>query len=518
MIASKRQTSIEKKAALWIDQQQLFLGLSNASGQFVVHRENWNPDGFNIQSPEAAERLTNALVSVTKKNQLHRYDVRLCLDDALCVTRVVTGESDAVQRELDAIQVRSQLYISLGLGEKLTGNLRETVDGQLEYALTSIVNLRTMQVIYNAIMAARIRLESIEPVTLSTTRGVGLLGADKDRPVLLVSIDKNRCDLAITRAGRLMLSYRISGTIQPQAIADQILSHMTRLRRFCQRVRSQQGASLEQIYILGDRSIADPLSEILNAASDRIEVAKLDVPEAIHAASSNQVPEEVSMALWAARQWSHDRLDLLPSPDLLAQMAKLQHEPIMRRVVRNFYPVAIAAGLILIVSMMYLNDWQRMASLQSKLDAVSAEVSIAEEELSDWDAKQRLVSSYRLLRQQIVATQLDGLVKSIAPCLPTNTRLDSFSLNDDKTLSLRGTMIAGDLTYELLLALKQLPEISQVSLESVNAVGDARENQIQFDVRCNLRLPTLELSEKSRLVQTKTPSPVNSLTASFPNH
>ncbi len=500
MKSAIRSTSTEKKAALWLDSQELFLGLPIA-GRFTVHRETWNPERLSVQSPEAAERLTSSLIAISKQFQLHRFDVRLCIDDALCVTRVVTGDCDAVQRELEAIQVRSQLYISLGLGEKLTGNLRETTAGQLEYALTSIVNLQTMQVLFNAITAARVRLDSIEPVTLSTTRGVGLLGADKDRPVLLVSVDKNRCDLAITRSGRLMLSYRISGAVLPQAIADQILSHMTRLRRFCQRVRSQQGSSLEQIYILGDRSIADPLAEILGNAKDRIQVAKLEVPDSIHSPNMSGVPSEVSMALWAALQWNEERKDLLPSPDLLQELQKLQHEPLVQRLIKNFYPVAISAGLILIVSLMYWNDWRRLAAMKSKLDSVSAEVSIAEEELSDWEAKQRLITNYQYLREQTVITRLDELIQSVAPCLPPNTRLESLTLNDDKSLSLRGTMIAGDQTYEMLLALKLLPEIKQVSLESVNAVGDARENQIQFDIRCKLAQPARGAPDQKHLIK-----------------
>jgi hypothetical protein len=499
MKSANNTNSSDKKAALWLDQRELYLGLTIA-GRFTVYTETWNPERLSVQTQEAAELLTSTLISLAKQHQLHRRDVRLCLDDALCVTRVVTGDTEAVQRELDAIQVRSQLYISLGLGDKLTGNLRESTDGQLEYALTSIVNQRTMQVLYNAITAARIRLDSIEPVTLSTTRGVGLLGADKDRPILLVTVDKNRCDLAITRSGRLMLSYRISGAILPQAIADQILSHMTRLRRFCQRVRSQTGSSLEQIFILGERSIADPLTEILAEATDRIQVAKLEVPNSIHSDELAGVPTEVSMALWAATQWNELRTDLLPSPDLLQQLKKLQHEPLAKRILLNFYPVAISAGLILVVSLLYWNDWRRFSAMQVQLDSVSAEVSVAEEELADWEAKQRLIANYRQLRLQADNTRLDELILAIAPCLPANTRLESLALNDDKSLSMRGTMVSGDQTYEMLLALKSLPQIGQVSLESVNAVGDARENQIQFDVRCKLSAPDQIKTNKGHLV------------------
>jgi hypothetical protein len=497
MVFASQAKSSKNKASLWLDQRHLFLGIPSSDGQFVVHAVDWNPNGLRLQTAEAAHRLTTTLTGLAKNHALHKRDVRLCLDDALCVTRVVTGDREAVERELEAIQSRSQLYLSLGLGEKLTGNLREITDGQTEYALTSIVNQRTIQTIYNAIAAARIKLEAIEPVTLSITRGVGLIGADQDQPVLFVSVEANRCDLAIARSGRLMLSYRISGVREPKAIADLVLSHMTRLRRFCQRVRSQEGNVLEHVYVFGDTDLAHPLSMMLDESPDRIRVAKLDVPRELETVAQSNVPEEVGLALWAACQWNEGRSDLLPAPDLLEQLLALQKKSVSERLIANFYPSAIAGCLILLVSIFFFRDRNELVTLQEQRVAVSERASDIELQLAQWDEKRLVVEGYQRLIKLNKNIRFDELVTTLAPCLPPNTRLETLTFNDDKTLSMRGTMIASDQTYEMLSTIKKIPMISQVSLESVNAVGESRDNQLQFDVRCNLGKPASSKNKSS---------------------
>ncbi len=118
----KRQEKQRKTASLWLDQESLYLGLPMADGQFLtVHQQQWNPEGLDIQSLEANQKLTAALSGLAKQYSLQRMGLRLCLDDGLCVTRVVTGDKESVGREIEAIRTRSQLYLSLGLGEKTDG-------------------------------------------------------------------------------------------------------------------------------------------------------------------------------------------------------------------------------------------------------------------------------------------------------------------------------------------------------------------------------------------------------------
>lgn len=485
-MASRKNTATHNQAVLWLDQEQLFLGIPSDEKGFSVTRVLWNPERLDIQSPEASSKLTAAFVGLAKQFSLQRKIVRLCLEDGLCVTRVVTGDRESVERELNAIRVRSQLYLSLGLGEKLTGSLRCKAENQSEYALTSIVNLRTMQTIYNAISTAKIRLESIEPVTLSVTRALGLLGIDEHEPALFVSVDNNRCDLAITRAGQLMLAYRISGVKQPNDIAIQIEANLTRLRRFCERVRNQGGSILNSIYIFGDAQNVEALGKSLRNSQAGIDIANVIVPESIGLRSDVETPPVVALALWAGSQWSEERTDCLPAPDLLAQLLQLQTKSMTERIISNFYPSAIAAGLMLVVLGLSINDQRHFNSSKLELASISEEVALAETKLAGWESKQRLIDGYEHLEQQLTETSWNQLLTNLAPCLPGNARLDHFSVNDKTSITLRGTMVARDQTYEMLSAIKQLSNVCDVSLESVVSTGDSTQNQFQFEVKFRL--------------------------------
>lgn len=493
------------RAVLWVGQERLFLGKFNLNNQFEVHQVVWNPKRTDIQSFETGKLLTAALQVLVKQHGLQRQFVRLCLDDAFCVTRVVTGETEAVEKELEAIRTRSQLYLSLGLGEKLTGNLTEKQDGHPDYALTSIVGLRTLQAICAAIATARIRLESIEPANLALTRAMGLMGLDKDEPVMFLCKELNRCDLAISRSGRLMLSYRISGVSGAKDMANQVVSHLTRLRRFCQRVRSQDGPTLQFVYVFGEDQLVAELSNALASSTSKIHVASMELPDTLCVHNPENIASSVIVALWAALQWNIERKDCLPAPDWMEQLAKLQRVSLREQLTRNFYPCAIAAGLTLAVLGMQWNDQRKVMHKRTELELINAARTGAENELVDWESKQLLVDSFRQLERQLCQTSWDTLIMELAPCLPKNARMESFSVADDNIVTLRGMMFSTDSTYEMLSAIKQLPNIQEVSLESVSAIGDASRSQLQFEVKCRLIDQQL-VPDRNKLVTATTVS------------
>ncbi len=499
MVLRKKQ--LHSPAVIWLDQENLFLGLLSDKKGLAVHQVHWNPERLDMQSAEASQKLVAALVALAKQFSIYRMNLRLCLDDGLCVTRVVTGDPDDVTRELEAIRIRSQLYLSLGLGEKLTGSLSKVIANRSEYALTSIVNLRTIQTIYSAFTSARLRLASIEPVTLSVTRALGLLGVDQDRPVLFISVDHNRCDLAITRSGQLMLSYRISGVHQPNDIATQIASNLTRLRRFCERVRGQGDSALQSIYIFGEPKRVDALRNSLAAVQARIAIADVVLPEAIQVQASGDTNQVVVLALWAAAQWRDDRTDCLPAPDILAQLQLLQRKSLPERLVAHFLPSAIAAGLMLLVFGLYLNDHRKLAAKKQEVAEITVDVSNVESELDEWESKQRLIDRYKQLEIQLAEGSWNQVITNLAPCIPTNARLDSFNLSDDSLVTLRGTMVGADQTYEMLAAIKQLSNVSEVSLESVNAMGDQSQKQLQFEVKFRMAPDTSQSTSRQEITK-----------------
>ncbi len=472
---------------MWLDPQDVFLGIVDAEGNLIkVDHKSWNPDECAFLSDQARQELTKSIASLVKEHSLHRLPLRLCLDDSLCVTRVVTGDKDDVERELENIQVRSQLYLSLGLGDKLTGNVKVTRDGDAEYALTSVVNLQAIRMIQDVLRGLRIRLSSIEPVALSITRALGLLGLDSTEPILFASIGKKRCDLGITRSGHLMLSYPISGTEGPIAIGKQISSHMKRLKRFCQRFRLQEGSNLERIYIFGNDDAVEKLTGAIDQEGNRIRVDRVELPEVLRPLEIPSIPRAALLALWSCGQYRSDRSDCLPPPDLYRQLESIQLRPLRERLFGAMWPSAVAA---IIVAALSIGQWTNRLQLAAKIDELSditVEISMMEQELGVWASKERSLQAYLTLERRLGDRSWVDLVQAIAPCLPPNARLDSLSLSDATTINLRGTMMEGDRTYEMLGALKQLPMIGEVAVESVSSMGVASLEQFQFEVKCRL--------------------------------
>ncbi len=139
---------------------------------------------------------------------------------------------------------------------------------------------------------------------------------------------------------------------------------------------------------------------------------------------------------------------------------------------------------------------QQRRSLKLRIDQlaeITANLSVAEQELSELRSKELLLHYSERHRASVKEPSWVGLIESLAPCLPANARLEEISLSDRKNLVLRGVMYSGDHTYELLMALKQLPAMREVSVESVSPMGDFGSNQLHFEIRCRLR-QSFELS------------------------
>ena len=78
------------------------------------------------------------------------------------------------------------------------------------------------------------------------------------------------------------------------------------------------------------------------------------------------------------------------------------------------------------------------------------------------------------------------LVSQIATCLPGDCRLDWCGWENQGRLVLKGTMLQGDQTYELLKALRDLPQICEVALESVENSSNQGRNSTNFEIHCEL--------------------------------
>ncbi len=500
MITKKNQ----KTVALWLDEYELhlFVGKEDEFDQGSrLKSVVWNAERLPMTSADAQKKLVDALTEVMRHSGQHRTPVRLCLGDSMCVTRVSTGDSHRVQREVDDIQNRSQLYLSLGLGDKLTGQVRLSDPSGSEYALTSIVSQRVIQQIYSACRAASVRLASVEPVTLSVTRAIGKLGLDAKQPVLQIFTDDNRCDLAISCQGRLMLSYRVGGWKNIEDAAGLVASHMARLKRFCERYRVVDNAKLENVLLFGsDESVQVFHDKLIVHDPDfkTVANAKDVIRQSQTTPCDGDVSAIVQLAMMGAfAQQEHDP-DVIPVPDLLQRLEALQPRSPFHRYVSAFWPAA--AALVTIVAL-WSFSWvqeRRLSEMRIFLQDLTEQVREAETQLAGEEQKQEWLRRMQAVDRTIQRNDWRALVSSTARCLPENAKLENITISSATKLSLKGTMADEDRSYEMISSLKTLPLISNVSVESISSMDSRGVDQMQFDVRCEIKNSS---SRKTHLVR-----------------
>ena len=500
-ILSKRPPAT---CVLWVDEAELCLQLEAESAAkdslaAAPLSEPWNPSGVSLHSAEARSLLASAMERLVRRAGRYRFAVRLVLGDALCVTRVTTGEGRVVQQELRDIELRSQLYLSLGLGDKLTGQLQIADGVDQVYAVTAIVNRLTLQTIFDAARDASLNVESIEPASLSLTRAIGTLGLDAHMPVLRISFDKRRCDVAITRGGRLMLSYRVSGWKNVGEAGEVVCSHLARLKRFCERYRLVDRAELKSVLLLGaDEDVAALRARLLQ--QDRELEIHDDACELFGASSGigggatvdrDGPSAMVRLALLGTLRQRSPRSEadedgLLPAPDLLQQIEALQPKSMFSRLNRGLWPTYAAAGLMFVVAAVQWYQSSRMSHIRDDLDSLSSDVAAVDAEVQTWEQKAEWVRKIEAVDRTVRRVDWQRLIAGCAECLPPSVRLDSFQLAQGERLVLKGVMLGDDQTYAIVSSLKTLPLVRNVSIESISSNTRQSNPEFQFDIRCEI--------------------------------
>lgn len=99
------------------------------------------------------------------------------------------------------------------------------------------------------------------------------------------------------------------------------------------------------------------------------------------------------------RQRRSQRDKLLVLPDLLEQLAAIELKPLSERLIASFWPTAVAALLMIAVSLAQWSNRQRLTSKMNELSAVTAELSVTEQELAEWDSKEKLLGAFAESKQ-----------------------------------------------------------------------------------------------------------------------
>ncbi|MEM8864813.1 MAG: PilN domain-containing protein [Planctomycetota bacterium] len=465
----------------------------------------WRDSEQRLPDPEAAAALAERLKELVAAERLAGCEASLVLNADLCVTRVASGSSTEVRTALEQMDERSQLYLSLGPGEKTIATSRVSLDARHERAAVTVARQETIELLINAVDSAGLDLQWIEAETVALARAHGALHPDDRDPVVLVQCDTQGFEIAVSHRGSLLLDYRPGAGVDDANLTDTLERHHLRLQRFCQKQVHDFSLTLREVYLAGDDRQVGRAMKDLQKNSDYA-VGRLDTEAArsVWQRAPDALGSEQAAMLGRALRIV-DAAPESPSPNLIGRWIAESRKHIRPMLIRSAAPIAAVLLVALAIGALNL----RVSMQGANLDLQLAELAPA---MTEHDAlRLRMISAQDKLQrlQQLSegteAEDLTGLLAAISGCLPDDVWLDKLTIGDMQAVKVSGLSYSDGGPYEFVRYLNAAPSFDQVALEATGS-SQTREGPVtSFDVKFLLAEPASPAAAAGNLVAKETP-------------
>ncbi len=125
-------------------------------------------------------------------------------------------------------------------------------------------------------------------------------------------------------------------------------------------------------------------------------------------------------------------------------------------------------------------------ALVTQNSTLASSFDLERQKLLELDETRKVLREYQRLEENVSRRAVRDIITRVAQCLPGECRLDWCGLDTQSRLVLKGTMLQGDQSYEILKALRDLPEISEVALESVGNSSNLGRTSNLFEIHCEI--------------------------------
>jgi hypothetical protein len=442
---------------------------------------------LNTHPEEARKGLHAILQKLIKQEGISREPIHISLHNRMCITRVVTGNRQQVESQLAEIAENSQHYLQLGLGEKLLGHTTVPIDESRQHGQVAIIKRGLIETIEGAAHQAGLELASVDGALTCVCRVAGIAGIDRS-PLLLVWLGSSGAEIGISYKGRLQLNYHSGECGDLESTAHTIGKHLKRLRRFCDRYRQVEGRSdLRRVLVLSKNGEAEPLKALLEQY-DFEHVYTLDdlkeTPLGDRLGAQGLFSAGVASALGGLLV--HHEPNVLPTTDVYRKYQASKPRSLSKILVGDGWPLLASAALLMcMLCAKWGMGWLVEAGQADSIALVST-MDLERQQLLELDRLRKVLREYRRLDEKVNRHSIRDIVTRVAQCLPGECRLDWCGFDAQSELVLKGTMLQGDQTYEILKALRNLPEISEVALESVGNSSNHGKNATLFEIHCEI--------------------------------
>ncbi|QDU89916.1 hypothetical protein Pla175_33130 [Pirellulimonas nuda] len=431
--------------------------------------------------------LAQAVKQVTLELRLNGGRATVLLPGQMCVTRVATGSKQSVDRELNHLRERTQLYLSLGAGPKALALGRSDLDARNEHALLSVASSRNLHAVIEAVEAGGLAVVRIESALVALSRLHLETAEESDDPTVLLQLDPVGVEIGLLRNGRLLLDYRPSGATTPTDLFRLLDEHRNRLLRLCQRQAGQSSATLSRVLATGDPGIVAAASKA-GRTRPSWSVSAIDaqpIASATWELKSDELGAEFA-ALTGAALPSNARLDALPRPNLMDQIIADSRAPMRPVLLRSLAPLA-ATLLVWLTSALLLQGYEsRVDGLRAELAALAplqTRSTLLKTELFAADAKLAQLTS---LSEAAPTPQLTLALERVAGCLPGDVWLDQVHLEGTGDAIVGGASYSDSSAYDFVRYLQEAPDLDEVALRGTRLTNTPEGPATSFDVHFQL--------------------------------
>lgn len=451
-----------------------------------------------MENSEQVQALLSKLSAGEDKNT----PVHISLHGRYCVSSAISGTPAELVERFQRIESNSHHYLQMGLGQTLIGTAELKLDSAASYGQAALIKRSLIEQIEASVRRCGLNITTIEGGMTGICRLAGYALMD-DEPLLIVWQGRSGCEIGISYQGKMLLHYHAGKSATTAETACTVRRHLKRMRQFCaQHVGGGDEANyLNRVLVLAGPQHTKMLADKLSGFGFR---QILDLSELYATPIAANLGEEqlgapgVVAALGGLI--AHLEHDQPPIADIYDQYLALKPRTFWQVLVQDGIMVMVAAIVLCVVTA--TNWWTayRTSRAQATHDNLAGEYSLQHDQVMQLDDRRRLLHEYTRLAEQCTRTEIEGLLGKVAGCLPDDTRIETLLIDTEHRLVLKGTMLYGDQTYDVLRALRTVPNVGEVSLESVGHASDFGESATQFEIQCELVGATQPQEQQQRFV------------------
>ena len=444
----------------------------------------WRHELRSLHSEQGIRKLNAAMKALVAKEKLAGARVGLTLTGDYCVTRTVTGDTERVRRELAMIEERSEMYLSLGTGPKSVATSISDLDARHQHAVLAVANSKTLDAVLRTAADAGLEVKLVEPSLVALCRLLGHTGRDTDEPVLIIDVSESGAEVGISHRGQLLLDYRPGGRSAPDEVADVVMRHLGRLRRYCDRYYGYAQGRLSQVFICGATAPVDSaVAKFTEHGELSVEVltpTSVDPRWQFVEADANSM---LCAALGTCLQ-SCSAAESPRGPNLAERVGAEQSRPLLLEACRSFWPVVAAA---VVAFGIFLANWHeqtecsRIAGELERLDSVAVELWRLRFEIAEADTKIELLES---LGESDDGMSWKTMLSTLAKCMPQDLWLDKVTADRNGQVALGGSSLREGTIYDFVSNLEPAPGWSQAAIEGTWPASAKLGPMTRFDIQC----------------------------------